>query len=311
MPWSSEIPARYLPCTWPGSQRRRPAPQRADAGTLARPRYTPGTSTVRRRAETSAGVRYLEPGHHPPAVPPPAPPRREASDELKPATAFRITARSTQLRRPRPGAVGDLDPDDAVPGDDRDRDRLPGSTRAAVPDRITEDLADQQDGHIPARVPRGPSTSETNVRAARARSARPASVTLSRTASPAITAPALPRPPRPRETGRAAGGRREMHAQLGRERQARTRPPQTLSVARPSPRRPSVAVRAKPTVPRTAPTPRTPSAMCPWTPQHGGLQRDKVTRHGTEKKRPASARIRSKRAVFAGSGRCWVRTNVG
>ena len=37
---------------------------------------------------------------------------------------------------------------------DRDRDRLPGSTRAAVPDRITEDLADQQDRHIPARVPR-------------------------------------------------------------------------------------------------------------------------------------------------------------
>jgi len=45
-------------------------------------------------------------------------------------------------------------------------------------DGITEDLADQQHGHIPARVP-GPSTSETNERAARARSARPASVTLS------------------------------------------------------------------------------------------------------------------------------------
>jgi hypothetical protein len=41
------------------------------------------------------------------------------------AAAFRITARRTQLRRPRPGAIGDLDPDDAVPGNDRDR--LPGS----------------------------------------------------------------------------------------------------------------------------------------------------------------------------------------
>jgi hypothetical protein len=50
----------------------------------------------------------------------------------------------------------------------------------------------------------GPSTSPTNVRAARARSARPASVTLSRIARPAITAPALPRPPRP---GKPAGQR--------------------------------------------------------------------------------------------------------
>ena len=58
----------------------------------------------------------LEPGHQPPAAPPPAPPRREARNELKPATAFRITARRTQLRRPRPDAIGDLDPDDAVPG---------------------------------------------------------------------------------------------------------------------------------------------------------------------------------------------------
>ena len=85
--------------------------------------------------------RQLEPGHQPTAAPPPpAPPSREARNELKPATAFRITADRTQLRRPRPGAVGDLDPDDAVPGNDRDRNRLPRRTRAAMPDRITEDL---------------------------------------------------------------------------------------------------------------------------------------------------------------------------
>jgi hypothetical protein len=95
----------------------------------------------------------LEPGRHPPPAPQPAPPRREGRDELEPATAFRITARRTQLRRPLPGPVGDLDPDDAVPGPDRDRDRLPGSTRAAMPDGITEDLADQQDSHVSARVP--------------------------------------------------------------------------------------------------------------------------------------------------------------
>ncbi|HXL90860.1 MAG TPA: type II toxin-antitoxin system VapC family toxin [Streptosporangiaceae bacterium] len=87
------------------------------------------------------------------AAPSPAPRRRKARNELKPATAFRITARKTRLRRPRPGAVGDLDPDGAVSGDDRDRDRLPGSTRPAVPDTVAEDLADQQDSHVPARVP--------------------------------------------------------------------------------------------------------------------------------------------------------------
>ena len=152
MPWSSDIPATYLPCTWPGSQRRRPAPQRAGTGPLAHPRYTPGTPAVNRRAETSA-VWQLEPGHHPPAAPPPAPPRREARNKLKPPAAFRIAARRAQPRRPRPGAISDLDSDDAVPCPDRDRDRLPRSTRTAVPDRITEDLADQQDGHIPARVP--------------------------------------------------------------------------------------------------------------------------------------------------------------
>jgi hypothetical protein len=83
---------------------------------------------------------------------PRGPQRAEARDRL------RITADRTQLRRPRPGAVGDLDPDDAVPSNDRDRNRLP----------------------------------------------RRASVTLSRTASPAVGTPPS-RPPSPREITRAAG----------------------------------------------------------------------------------------------------------
>lgn len=45
--------------------------------------------------------------------------------------------------------------------------------------------------------------------------------------------------------------------------------------------------------PHTAPTPRTPSAICPWTPQHSALQRYKMTRRRIQKKRPASARFRS------------------
>jgi len=72
-----------------------------------------------------------------------------------------------------------------------------------------------------------------------------------------------------------------------------------------------VAVRGKPAVTPTARPPWTPSAIRPWTPRHDCLQRDKMTHDGTEKKRPASARIRSYRGVSAGGGRCWVRTNEG
>ena len=52
----------------------------------------------------------------------------------------------------------------------------------------------------------------------------------------------------------------------------------------PSP--PSVAVRGNDGYTDRA-EPRTMSAMRPWTAQHRGLQRPKVTHHGTEKKRPA------------------------
>jgi hypothetical protein len=73
-------------------------------------------------------------------------------------------------------------------------------------DRITEDLADQQDGHIPARVPRAEHLTDEPTGGPRPLRppARPPSVTLSRTAAPAITAPAFPGPPRP---GKPAGQR--------------------------------------------------------------------------------------------------------
>ena len=45
-------------------------------------------------AEGSA-VPQLEPGHNPPTAPPRPPPRREGSNELEPAPAFRITADGT------------------------------------------------------------------------------------------------------------------------------------------------------------------------------------------------------------------------
>jgi hypothetical protein len=153
MPSSADIPAVYLPCTWPGGQRRRPAPQRAAAGTLARLRYTRGTSPASRRAETSAGARKLKPRDGAPAAPSPSPPRCKAGNELEPPAVFRVATGGSRLRHPWPAPVGDLDPDNAVQRLDRDRDRLAGGTRAAMPQAIGEKLAHQQGGHVPARVP--------------------------------------------------------------------------------------------------------------------------------------------------------------
>ena len=78
----------------------------------------------------------------------------------------------------------------------------------------------QQDGDIPARVHWAEHPS-ANARAIRARAARPAFVTLSRTAALAISAPALPRPPDCGITG-PPDGHTGMHARLSGARQAGT-----------------------------------------------------------------------------------------
>ena len=217
---------------------------------------------------------------------------------MEPPAAFRVAARRPQLRRPRPGAVGDLDPDNAVPGMTATVTVSPGAPEPLCRILLPKISLTSKTATSPQGCP-GPSTSETNARAARARSARPASVTVSRTAAPAITAPAFPAAP-PREIGRAAGGHRECTLDSAANVKPHTGlrgPPWTVRAAAPV-RGPSVAapVRGRPCkadAPRTAPWPRFPSAMRPWTPQHDGLQRYKVTHAGTEKKRPASTRIRS------------------
>ena len=152
MPPSADIPAVYLPYTWPGGQRRRPAPQRADAGTLAPLRYTPGTSPASRRPETSAGARKLKPCDGAPAAPSPSPPRCKAGNQIEAPAVFRVAASRSRLRHPWPAPVGDLDPDNVVRRLDRDRDRLAGGTRAAMPQAIGEKLAHEQRGHVSARV---------------------------------------------------------------------------------------------------------------------------------------------------------------
>jgi hypothetical protein len=71
---------------------------------------------------------------------------------MKPTAVFRVAASESRFWHPRPAPVGDLDADDAARRLDRDRDRLAGSTRAAMPQAIGEQLAHQQRSHVPARV---------------------------------------------------------------------------------------------------------------------------------------------------------------
>ena len=78
----------------------------------------------------------------------------------------------------------------------------------------------------------GPSTPPTNARATRARSARPATVTLSRMSRPAISAPAFPGRPRPREiTGAARPDVRERTLDSA----AHVKPEHATGAARPRP----------------------------------------------------------------------------
>jgi hypothetical protein len=123
-----------------------------------------------------SAVPQLEPGHRPPAAPPPA----------RALAVFRLTTGGPQLRHPA-AAVSDLDPDHAACGPDR----LPRSARTTVPYAVTEQVtsraASSQHG-CPARAP--PTVN------ARAHSARPATVTLSRTTALATSAPAFPGSPR-------------------------------------------------------------------------------------------------------------------
>ena len=134
----------------------------------------------------------LEPCHGPPAAPSPSPPHCKAGNEVEPPAIFRVTASESRLWHPWPAPVGDLDPDNVVRHLDRDRDRLAGGTRAAVPDSYWRKSRSPARRPHPRTGARGRAPRLRTRGRARARSARPASVTLSRTASPAISTPAFP-----------------------------------------------------------------------------------------------------------------------
>jgi hypothetical protein len=137
---------------------------------------------------------------------------------VEPPAVFRVTASGSRFW---PAPVGDLDPDNVVRH--LDRDRLAGGNRAAVPQTLGEKLAHQQGGHVRAQMT-GAKHPLYNARARLARSARPASVTVSRTARPAISAPAFPAALAPGKSRGPAGGHMRMHARLGGKRQARDAP---------------------------------------------------------------------------------------
>ena len=149
-----------------------------------------GPRQVHRRTTGSAGQQYwrrtMSPSaRHASASPtaPPGPPPSEARDRL-PHRGQQGTLPASQPRS------DDLDPHHAVP-------RLTVTVTVA-PDWLYRTLLPKSSltsraASSPHGCP-GPSTPDTKVRATRARSARPASVTLSRTVDPAISALALPRP---------------------------------------------------------------------------------------------------------------------
>jgi hypothetical protein len=134
----------------------------------------------------------------------------------------------------------------------------------------------------PRPAAQGRVTPPTNARANRARSPT-RKVSRSPGPLPQSSAHRLPGRPRSGKTPEPPGRHTGMHARLDGACRARTH----------SWHGPSVAVREKSTVTLTARRTRTPSAIRPWTPPHDGPQRYKVTHTGTEKKRPASTRIRS------------------
>jgi len=136
-----------------------------------------------------------------------------------------------------------------------------------------------------------------NARATRARSARPATVTLSRTTAPAISAPPSRRP--------ALGSCRADTEGYTPGSAVHVKPEHAAGGARPWP---SVE---KPTV-RTD-RPHGPDAVR-YTSVDTATHRLTVIRRDTwrdKKKTAPTPRFRSQGAVSAGSGRCWVRTNVG
>ena len=163
----------------------------------------------------------FEPGHRPRTTPSPAPPRGQPCHEPKPTAAFRVPAGRAQLRHPRAAAIGDLYPDSAGTGRHCDRDRLPGKTRAAVPNAVAEKLAREQDSVILAGMLRAEDRAHECADNPRPFH-KPGNLQALANRRPSHQRTAFP------STRKARRGRtdaREIHAHLSRHRQAEYAPP--------------------------------------------------------------------------------------
>ncbi len=232
-------PGIYLAWTFHGPRRARPCSQylvRLPGGEV-QPCRSPNLSPSARRVA--------------------APTARPVRHQPQPPAIFRLTTAGPQLRHTRAAAVSDLDPDHASGSPDRDRDRLPCSARAAVPDAVGEQLAHQQRGAILARVPRPGHPGREH--AGNPGLLSPAAVTLSGATALATSGPALPGPPHGPETTR---GRSRAHGDARPARRPASSPGYAAGAARPWP---SVK---QPTVRTDRDEARIPSAMRPWTPRH-------------------------------------------
>jgi len=217
----SGSPPICLPRTWhipgvdlPRTRRARPCRQR----------------TVQLPGGAGSAVPQPGPGHRPPATPPPAPAGGQLRHQPQPPATFRLTTAGPQLRHTPAAAVSDLDPDHAAGGPDRDRDRLPFRARAAMPDAVPEQLAHQQSGVIPARMPRPEHPGrERPGNPAPAPPARPPSRSPEQPPWPSSHPPSPP--PASRKPPGTAAGHTGMHARLGGPRQAGKRRRRGPSVA--------------------------------------------------------------------------------
>jgi hypothetical protein len=222
----------------------------------------------------------LEPGHRPPAALPPPPPRRQARNQLKP--------RPPSAPRPARDSSGTPGPLRSVTSTrTRPSPALTATVTVppAAPDRLCRTL-------LPNSSPAGRRHPRTGARdrAPRLRTrGRPAPAPPARppSRSPGSAAQPSAHPPSPAARPGKSPGRWADARGCTLNSAAHVKPEHVTGAAL------SVAVRGKPTVHTDRPGGRTPSAICPWTPRHSALQRYKVAHDGTEKKRPASTRIRS------------------
>jgi hypothetical protein len=182
-------------------------------------------------------------------------PRREARNELKPATAFRIAVGRTQFRRSGPA-------------------RSVTSTRTMPSLALTATVTLSPLAPEPLRrteLPKISLTSKTGdpcpLRPSRKRHGLP-------NRPPSHHRTRLPRRPRPREN---AGDRADTQGCM-LDSAAHVKPGYTPERV-PEPRQAAT---------HTAPWPQFPSAIRPWTAQHADLQRYKVTHPRTETKQPVS-----------------------